>query len=252
MITARWGAIATSRFSQHSLKQSLGLFMICIAPILPFKSHILRKNHNEDIVTESNLIKDYDPVDGRTETMHQRNNCRESEGTTNASTPNNSFKNFILRLERFVPSFLLGMTSGFFAGLFGVGGGAIVVPALVLLPSSVNLPFLSTNHELPHQQSQLRHVQHSDSNATPAISHRSAIGTSLCAMTIPAIVGTLTHYKRGNVALSIAPALALGSFVGSFVGGRYVVIGCDVKDDTLSYGFGGLMMLLGAKTIFKA
>jgi uncharacterized membrane protein YfcA len=39
-------------------------------------------------------------------------------------------------LEFFLLSMLLGLVAGFLAGLFGLGGGVVIVPALVLMFSS--------------------------------------------------------------------------------------------------------------------
>jgi len=46
------------------------------------------------------------------------------------------------------------------------------------------------------------------------LTHYQALGTSLCAMALPAFAGTVTHYQKGNVALGIAIPLACGAFLG--------------------------------------
>ena len=46
------------------------------------------------------------------------------------------------------------------------------------------------------------------------ISHYQALGTSLCAMSLPALAGTFTHYQKGNVSMKIAVPLACGAFFG--------------------------------------
>ena len=120
--------------------------------------------------------------------------------------------NFVRRIG---PPAIIGLASGFLAGLFGVGGGAIVVPALTLCTD---------------------------------MSHYQALGTSLCAMTLPAIVGTTTHFSKGNVVMRIAPTLALGSFVGAYLGGK---MGLQTDETTLRWGFSGLMLVLGVKTLTK-
>mmetsp|Transcript_580 Transcript_580/g.896 ORF Transcript_580/g.896 Transcript_580/m.896 type:complete len:288 (-) Transcript_580:104-967(-) len=118
-------------------------------------------------------------------------------------------------VERIAPSAVIGLGSGFLAGLFGVGGGAVVVPALTLATD---------------------------------MNHYEALGTSLCAMTLPAIVGTATHFSKNNIALRIAPSLAIGSFLGAYVGSK---VGLDVDEDILRYGFSTLMLALGFKTLLK-
>jgi len=175
MITARFGAIASSKLSERMLQRALGAFMIGVAPLVPAKAFLNRSA--TDIL---------EPIDG---------DVAKSQ------------------LERLLPASVIGIFSGFLSGMFGVGGGAIVVPALVL----------STD-----------------------MSHHSALGTSLCAMVLPAMVGTYTHSTRGNVNWRVAPMLALGSAAAAFVGGREV--GMNLDEGVLRTGFSCLMFVLGVRT----
>ena len=175
MITARFGAIASSKLSERMLQRALGAFMIVVAPLVPAKAFLNRSA--TDIL---------EPIDG---------DVAKSQ------------------LERLLPASVIGIFSGFLSGMFGVGGGAIVVPALVL----------STD-----------------------MSHHSALGTSLCAMVLPAMVGTYTHSTRGNVNWRVAPMLALGSAAAAFVGGREV--GMNLDEGVLRTGFSCLMFVLGVRT----
>jgi len=118
-------------------------------------------------------------------------------------------------IERLYVPALIGCFSGLASGLFGVGGGAIVVPALTI----------STD-----------------------MNHYQALGTSLCAMVLPAMSGTFEHYKKGNVCMRVAPGLAAGAFVGAYLGGR---LGLSIDETKLKYGFSGLMLALGTRTILK-
>ena len=110
---------------------------------------------------------------------------------------------------------VIGSCSGFLAGLFGVGGGAIVVPALTIATD---------------------------------MNHYQALGTSLCAMSLPAMVGTATHYGKGNVAMRVAPALAMGAFLGGYFGGR---LGLTIEESKLKWGFSLLMLTLGGRTLLN-
>lgn len=193
MMTARLGALYSTKLSQSSLKKVLGVFMICVSPIIPLKSKLeemakTNNNHNNNV---SNF---------------------EKEGQ-NIGMSHDSFIND--RVMNSIISGSIGLGSGFMAGLLGVGGGAVVVPALTLCTS---------------------------------MDHYTALGTSLAAMVFPAIVGTATHFKKGNVNLRVAPALAVGALVGAYGGGR---LGVHVEEDLLRYGFSGLMLGLGLKTFFK-
>jgi uncharacterized membrane protein YfcA len=79
--------------------------------------------------------------------------------------------------------------------------------------------------------------------------HYQALGTSLAAMTLPAMAGTWAHYRAGNVALRVAPGLAAGALVGAAVGGK---IGVRTDETTLRWGFSGLLAALGFRTLFKS
>ncbi len=82
---------------------------------------------------------------------------------------------------------LTGGLTGFLSGMMGVGGGGIMVPALVLL--------LGTSQQL-------------------------AQGTSLLAMVPASLVGGYTHLRLGNVEKALVPGLAGGVILGSFLGGE--------------------------------
>lgn len=180
MVTARMGAALTAKLSEHILKRALGIFMICVAPIVPLKQYIV---HQPNDPTIASTINSCEPL-----TMSQQ----------------------------VLPPAVIGIGSGFMAGLFGVGGGAIVVPALTIFTD---------------------------------MNHYQALGTSLCAMTLPAMVGTYTHYTKGNVVMQVAPMLALGSFMGAYLGGK--VIGLHTNENVLRWGFSGLMVFLGVRTLIK-
>jgi hypothetical protein len=184
--------------SQKALKQSLGIFMILVAPIAPSKSYYLSEKCGHD--------------DRKGNVTFATNTVRgESKSNNQFFTESN-----LDAIKRLIPFATIGLGSGFASGLFGVGGGAIVVPALTV----------STD-----------------------MTHHEALGTSLLAMALPAIVGTYTHYQKGNVALRVALPLSMGAFLGAFVGSK---IGINVSEDKLRFGFAGLIGLLGIKTLVKA
>jgi len=178
MVTARYGAKATAMFSGPVLKKALGVFMICVAPLIPAKTYLISNESNKKTTSSA------------------------ESGSTDLSS-----------LQRlFVPA-AIGCCSGFLAGLFGVGGGAVVVPALTIATD---------------------------------MNHYQALGTSLCAMALPAMVGTMTHYSKGNVAMRVAPPLAMGAFVGGYLGGK---LGLTIEESRLRWCFSVLMVTLGARTL---
>lgn len=179
IVTARFGAMAMSKLPEATLKKALGVLMIAVAPLVPAKTYFIQTS-------------------------------LETKATSPATENNQN--GFPQRL--YVPA-LIGSFSGFTAGLFGVGGGAIVVPALTVFTD---------------------------------MTHYQALGTSLCAMALPAMSGTFTHYGKGNVAMRVAPALAAGAFIGAFLGGK---LGATVEESKLRWGFSSLMIVLGARTLLK-
>ena len=115
--------------------------------------------------------------------------------------------------ERLYVPALIGCFSGFASGLFGVGGGAIVVPALTVFTD---------------------------------MDHYAALGTSLCAMVLPAMSGTYANYQKGFVCMRTAPGLAAGAFIGAYLGGR---LGSTIDETQLRWGFSSIMLVLGTRTL---
>lgn len=91
-----------------------------------------------------------------------------------------------------------GLFAGFAAGIFGIGGGFIVVPALFVV-----LPLLGGTHD--------------------AIAHV-AIGTSAATIIVTSIRSLLSHAKRGAVEFEVlktwAPWIILGDGVGVLLAGH--------------------------------
>lgn len=89
---------------------------------------------------------------------------------------------------------ILGIFTGLFAGLFGIGGGGIMVPVLTLI--FIKLAFPS------------EHIVHM------------ALATSMAAIVPTAIASLRAHHRRGavlwRVVINITPGLLLGTFVGTF------------------------------------
>lgn len=86
---------------------------------------------------------------------------------------------------RLFPLVLIGIVTGVFSGLFGVGGGIIMVPALAALTT---------------------------------LSRREISGTSLAAIVPMAITGVISYGAAGSVDLLAAALLAVGSVVGAQIG----------------------------------
>ncbi len=108
-----------------------------------------------------------------------------------------------------------GVAAGVLAGLFGVGGGLIIVPALAVI-----LPKLGT---------------------APEVVMQSAIGTSLAVIGLTGISSTRSHNARGGVIWPIFWRLAPGIVIGSLIG---AAIAHQVSSDVLKkcVGIGALLI----------
>ncbi|MFC2994434.1 sulfite exporter TauE/SafE family protein [Acinetobacter sichuanensis] len=91
----------------------------------------------------------------------------------------------------------IGAIAGFAAGLFGVGGGLIIVPILYVV-------FTQMGYD-------------------PTVIMHLALGTSLATIMVTSISSLMAHHKNGAVLWSVvknlAPGLVLGSFLGAGVAG---------------------------------
>ena len=83
---------------------------------------------------------------------------------------------------------LIGLGAGVLSGLFGIGGGVVIVPALILI---ARMPALT------------------------------ATGTSLGALLLPVgALGALTYYRSGNLNIRAAVLIAVGLFLGAWFGAK--------------------------------
>jgi uncharacterized membrane protein YfcA len=108
---------------------------------------------------------------------------------------------------------LVGAVAGVLSGLLGIGGGAIMVPAMTLLMG---------------------------------LSQHLAQGTSLLVIIPTAISGSITHFRMGNIQLQTAAWLSAGGIVGA-VGGAYLALASP--DAILRLLFGGYLAVTGARML---
>jgi uncharacterized membrane protein YfcA len=110
---------------------------------------------------------------------------------------------------------LLGFVAGALSGLIGIGGGVIIVPALVFL-------FGLSQHQ--------------------------AQGTTLALLIPPiGILAAWTYYKQGYVDVKIAAIICFGFFLGSFLGAK---VATGLSDIMLERIFGVALLLIALKMIF--
>lgn len=110
---------------------------------------------------------------------------------------------------------ILGLVAGTFSGLIGVGGGVIIVPALVFL-------FGLSQHQ--------------------------AQGTTLALLVPPiGLLAAWTYYKQGYVDLPIASLICLGFFFGGLLGARMAT---GLSNVALERVFGVALLPIALKMIF--
>ena len=106
-----------------------------------------------------------------------------------------------------------GLLAGVASGLLGIGGGVIAVPLFVL-------------------------ALHLD----PKV----AIGTSLFVIVPTAIVGSLVHYKAGNIKVEYGLVFLTLSLIGAFIGAKLT---CFLPGDVLRKMFAVTMIVLSLKML---
>ena len=107
----------------------------------------------------------------------------------------------------------IGLVSGFFGALFGVGGGIVIVPLLVFLL---------------------------------AFDQRRASATSLAAILVSSVAGAATYAFHGDVKPGAAAAIGLPAVVGVLAG---TAIQQRVPVHRLSYGFALLLAAVGVRLL---
>jgi uncharacterized protein len=94
----------------------------------------------------------------------------------------------MMETSEIVKMFILGAAAGVLSGLFGIGGGLVIVPALVLIFG---------------------------------FDTKMAVGTSLFVILLPTgLLGVLEYWKNGEMRISAGLWVALGVFCGAYFGAR--------------------------------
>ncbi|MDR2451592.1 MAG: sulfite exporter TauE/SafE family protein [Candidatus Accumulibacter sp.] len=110
---------------------------------------------------------------------------------------------------------MIGLGAGLSSGLFGIGGGVVIVPALVYL---LDFPL-----------------------------HR-AVGTSLAVLLLPiGAAAVYTHYRAGHIAWTAAMVLAATLFFGAWLG---AMVANQLNENWLRGFFGVFLIILGGYMLF--
>jgi uncharacterized membrane protein YfcA len=105
-----------------------------------------------------------------------------------------------------------GLLAGVLAGVFGIGGGILIVPALVFFGR---------------------------------MTQRTAIGTSLGALLLPVgALGVYEYWRNGNVDVRAALWVALGMFFGAYGG---ALLAQTISESSLKRAFAVLLVLVAGR-----
>jgi len=111
---------------------------------------------------------------------------------------------------------VIGIVTGFAAGMLGIGGAIIMIPALVFMLG---------------------------------LSQQTAQGTSLAVMLPPiGILAAWNYYKAGNVNLKFALILAATFLIGSYFGSKLAI---TIPQAVLKKIFGLLLLLVAVRMLFS-
>lgn len=110
----------------------------------------------------------------------------------------------------------IGLGAGVLSGLFGIGGGIVIVPALILLAK---------------MQPQM------------------ATGTSLGVLVLPVVsLGAWTYYRAGNMDPKASAMIAIGLLCGSWIGANFAQ---GLAPDVLRRAFAVFLVIVAARIWFK-
>jgi uncharacterized membrane protein YfcA len=111
----------------------------------------------------------------------------------------------------------IGLSAGLLSGVFGLGGGIVIVPALLLFGK---------------------------------MAPSTAMGTSLGSLLLPVgALGAWQYYKNGHVNVTASLLIALGLFAGAYFGAR---IGQVLDPVTAKKSFAVFLVIVSARIWFTA
>ena len=110
---------------------------------------------------------------------------------------------------------IVGLAAGALSGLVGVGGGIIIVPALVYILS---------------------------------FSQHQAQGTSLGLLLLPVgILAVLNYYKKGYIDIKVVLIMAAAFVIGGWLGSKYAL---SLSQEAVKKIFAVIMLLVATKMLF--
>jgi uncharacterized membrane protein YfcA len=124
-------------------------------------------------------------------------------------------KEYKMDIQSVLIVILTGIAAGMLSGLVGIGGGLVIVPALVY--------FLG-------------------------FSQHTAQGTSLMMILLPVgVLAVINYYKQGYVDMKVVWLLAIGFIVGGYFGSKIAI---SLPQETVKKIFAVLMIAIAIKMLF--
>ena len=112
---------------------------------------------------------------------------------------------------------VIGLLAGVLSGLFGIGGGILIIPALIFLA------------QFPTKL---------------------ALGTSLGSLLLPVgLLGAYTYYQQGNLNIRASLLIALGLFFGAWAGAR---LAQSLSGGTLQRMFAVFILIMAVRLWLEA
>lgn len=112
---------------------------------------------------------------------------------------------------------IIGFVAGVAGGMFGIGGGAIMVPAMVLLLG---------------------------------MDQKFATGTSVAAQILPiGILAAIVYYRNGNLNIKYAVVIAIGLTFGNLLGALFANQPY-ISSETMKKLYGIFLLIIGARYLF--
>lgn len=112
---------------------------------------------------------------------------------------------------------VIGLAAGVAGGVFGIGGGAIMVPAMVLLLG---------------------------------MDQKFATGTSIAAQILPiGLLAAIVYYRNGNLNIKYAVVIAIGLLVGNLFGALFANQPY-ISSETVKKMYGIFLLAIGARYLF--
>ena len=113
------------------------------------------------------------------------------------------------------------VVAGVLAGLLGIGGGVVIVPALLLVFGRAGVD--------------------------PAVKVQLAVGTSLATIVFTSVSSAWSHHRKGALHLKLAAGFVPGLIIGSVAG---VLAAVEISGDLLQLLFGIFLYLVAARMVF--